>query len=224
MKISKSKNMKNRYTGIAIVLTFLLALLSGCATVTERHSSQDVAINKGVPVVYIHPKDMEAYRMAAVCIPSFRLPANMDQRMGEGIASMFKDVLLGKGAFPKVKTIQESYGSFDEALLLGKRAGTDLVLAGKVNYAMEGSDLGGTRVDLSMRLLNVSTGATVWHIGQTMDQPMDYPKSDFLSLLFGSMGPPPIKSSGGAPAMSSMLTQVAVDMADVVGGARYVRR
>lgn len=208
-------------SGVVLVSVMLLA---GCSTMTERQSSQEVAIKKGAPVVYIYPKDVEAYRMASVGIPVFRLPSNMDSRMGEGIASLFQDVLLGKGAFLKVKIIAEPYGSFDEALLLGKRAGTDLVLAGKVNYAMEGSDLGGARLDISMRLLNVSTGATVWHIGQTMDQPMDYPQSDMLHFLMSSMVPPRIKGSGGAPAMSSMLTQVAVDMADVVGGARYVKR
>lgn len=195
---------------------FSVMMLSGCAMLTQRQGSQEVEIIKGAPVVYIYPGEVAAYQLATVGIPPFKLPANMDPRLGEGIASMFKDVLLGKGAFPKVKIIQEPYGSLEEALRLGKRAGTDLILAGKVNYAMEGSDLGGARLDLSMRLLNVSTGATVWHIGQTMDQPMAYPKSDMLSFLLSSMVPPPIKGAGGAPAMSSMLAQVAVDMADVV--------
>ena len=155
-------------------LSWLLAayLMTGCASVTEKSSSIQVEVNKGAPVVYIHPLDSRAYQQASVGVPPFILPANMDERMGAGIAALFKDVLLGKQTFPRVKVINDFYGDFEEAMAVGRKHGTDLILAGRVNYALEGTELGGARLDLSIRLLNVNTGKTVWHIGQAMDQPM----------------------------------------------------
>jgi PBP1b-binding outer membrane lipoprotein LpoB len=167
------------------IIMCLLAVLvmTGCATRTEQLSSAGIDVNKGVPVVFIHPLDKEAYSQASVGVLPFAMPQNMDERMGAGIASMYKDIFLGKRTFPKVKVLSEQFGDLDEAVGIGKRAGTDLVLAGRVNYALEGTEFGGARLDVSVRLLNVNTGSTVWHVGQAMDQAMDYPKTDLLSLM-----------------------------------------
>ena len=144
--------------------------------------------------------------------------------MGQRIAALYQDALLGKAAFPTVKVLTTPYGNFNEAMAAGRSAATDLVLAGKINYAVEGTELGGSRLDVTVRLLNVNTGQTVWHIGQAMDQPYDYPKTDLLHRLSSSLGPPPIKRPLGAPVLTNMLAQSAVDMTDVLLGSRYVRR
>jgi uncharacterized protein YceK len=208
---------------ILVYLSLIIAL-TGCATATERRSSSEVKVNKGVPVVYIHPLEAETYAHATVGVLPFLLPESMDAKMGQRVAALYQDVLLGKAAFPTVKVLAQSYGDFEEALATGRLAGIDLVLAGKINYAVEGMELGGARLDVTVRLLNVSTGKTVWHLNQTMDQPYDYPKTDILHSLAAVMSPPPIKRPLGASVMTNMLTQVAVDMTDVMLGARYVRR
>jgi hypothetical protein len=148
----------------------------------------------------------------------------MDKRRAEQVAGLFKDVFLGKRVFPAVKQLSGFYGDSQQAIEAGRKAGTDLVLAGSVNYAMEGTELGGARVEVAIRLLNVETGNTVWYIGQNMDQPMDYPDNSFLNRALSSMSPPPIRRANGGSALANMLSQIAVDMADVISGSRYVRR
>lgn len=207
-----------------MIVIAMVMFLSGCATLSEKQSIIQRPISKGKPVVYIYPMDMSAYLQASVGVLPFSMPGNMDARMGNGIALLFKDVLLGKRTFPKVRLLADSYGDYEQAIAIGQQSGTDLVLAGKVNYMLEGTELGGARLDVSLRLLNVSTGRTVWHIGQAMDQPMGYPETDFWSTLSGSFTPPPIMKPMGPPAVTNMLAQAAVDMADVLGGAKYVRR
>lgn len=207
---------------ISVVLVLLM--IGGCATVSERRSTSEVAVNSGVPVVFIHPLEAESYHHASVGVLPFLVPAGVDPAMGGRIAALYQDVLLGKAAFPVVKVLPTAYGDFDEALAAGRLAKTDMVLVGKVNYALEGTELGGARLDITVRLLNVSTGKTVWHINQAMDQPMDYPKSDMRHRLSRAFGAPKIRRPDGAPVLINMLNRAAVDMADVMVGARYVRR
>ena len=207
-----------------LVWLMMVGLMSGCATVMERQSSAEVKVNKGVPVVLIHPLEAETYAHATVVVLPFLLPEAMERSMGSRIAALYQDVLLGKAVFPVVKLASSPYGDFSEAVAAGRAAGADLVLVGKVNYALEGTELGGTRLDVTVRLINIATGTTVWHLNQTMDQPYAYPKADLVSRVSGAMSPPPIKRPQGAPVMTNMLAQVAVDMADVLVGARLVRR
>lgn len=207
-----------------LVWLSVMVALSGCATATERRSSAEVKVDKGVPVVYIHPLEAESYAHATVGVLPFLLPESMEETMAPRVAALYQDVLLGKAAFPVVKVLTTPYGDFEEAMAAGRVAGVDLVLAGKINYGVEGAELGGSRLDVTVRLLNVSSGKTVWHLNQTMDQPYDYPKTGMLHSLVAAMGPPPIKRPMGASVMTNMLVQVAVDMADVMVGSRYVRR
>lgn len=207
-----------------IIGLLVVGALTGCATVTERRSSAEVTVDKGVPVVLIHPLEAETYTHASVGVLPFLLPGSMDPAMGKRIAALYQDVLLGKAAFPVVKVLATPYGDFDEALAAGRAARTDLVVAGKVNYAMDGTELGGARLDVTVRLLNVTTGKTVWHITQALDQPLDYPKNDLRHRLASALGPPPVKRPLGAPVLTNMLVQSAVDVADVMVGSRYVRR
>jgi uncharacterized protein YceK len=212
--------MKKWMVGLAVILT-----LSGCATVTERNSSAEVKVNKGLPVVFIHPLEAETYNHASVGVLPFVLPESMNPTLGRRIAALYQDVLLGKAVFPTVKVLEVPYGDFDEAVAAGRSAGVDLVLVGKVNYALDGTELGGARLDLTVRLINVSSGKTVWNIGQAMDQPVDYPKTDNWHRLTAALvGPPTIKRPEGAPVLTNMLVQAAGDMADVMAGSRYVRR
>lgn len=203
-----------------IVLLLLLAL-AGCATAKDKRAGRSVAVAKNSPVVYIHPL-ANGYQEASVAVLPFQVPANMRREQGEGIAILFKDLLLGKQAFPRVLQLSEPYGDIEKALDLGRKAGVDLVLAGRVNYALEGTQFGGGRVEVSTRMVSVRTGNTVWHIEQSLDQPMAYPQSSTLSRFVAAFNPPEIKRSQGGPVLANMLAQVAVDMADVMAGVRMV--
>lgn len=216
--------MKGAAMGKVIVGVWVVWMLSGCVTVTERRSSAEVKVDKGVPVVLIHPLEAETYRHASVGILPFLLPEAMDPTMGKRIAALYQDVLLGKAAFPTVKVLATPYGDFDEALAVGRAARMELVLAGKVNYARDGTELGGARLDVTVRLLNVNTGKTVWHITQALDQPLAYPQNDLRHRLSRAVGAPTIKRPAGAPVLTNMLVQSAVDVAEVMIGSRYVRR
>jgi hypothetical protein len=201
-----------------------MVLLAGCSTVLEKQSSAQVEVNKGAPVVYIYPNDAAAYQQASVGVLSFLLPTGIDPAVGMGIGELYKDILLGKQIFSRVKFIGRGYGDYEDAIAAGREHGTDLVLAGRVNYCLEGTELGGARLDVSVRLLNVNTGATVWYIGQSMDQPMDYPRTDIFNFLVSSTFIEPIKRPAGAPVLTNMFAQSAVDVADVLTGSVYVKR
>jgi hypothetical protein len=57
-----------------------------------------------------------------------------------------------------------------------------------------------------------------------MDQPVAYPDMGFFQRAFASLSRPSIKPSNSGQVLENMLAQIAVDMADVIGGARYVKR
>jgi len=206
-----------------IVVVLLVLLLSGCGSSQKNWASQPVEVRKNSPVVFIYP-ETNIYQEATVGVLPFQVPANMSREQGEGVAMLFKDVLLGKQAFPRVLGLAEHYRDMEEALVFGRRAKVDLVLAGKVNYVLEGTQFGGGRVEVATRLLNVHTGNTVWYIEQSMDQPVAYPKNSTLSRFVAAFNPPEIKPSQGGPVVPNMLAQVAVDMVEVMAGARSVSR
>lgn len=205
-------------------LCIILLISTGCATVTERTSTSQVKLEKGQPVVYIHPASLDPYRAASLCIPPFLVPDSMSHNQAERIASLFKEVFLGKRTFPKIKQTSTRYGSSQQAVEIGRREESDLVLAGSVNYAIEGTELGGARVEIALRIINTESGNTVWYIGQNMDQPLDYPDNSLFTRTIQSLSPSPIRKANGGPALANMLSQIAVDMADVIGGSLYVRR
>jgi len=205
--------------GIVIVLTAFL--LAGCAPAQKNWASQPVEVRKNSPVVFIYP-EVNTYQEATVGVLPFQVPGNMTREQGEGVAMLFKDVLLGKQAFPKVLFLEAPYRDIEEALAIGRKAKVDLVLAGKINYVLEGTQFGGGRVEVATRLLNVHTGNTVWYIEQSMDQPVAYPKSSTFSRFVAAFNPPEIKPSQGGSLVANMLAQVAFDLTEVMAGARSV--
>jgi len=200
----------------------VLALFAGCAG-RETRSTMFVAPRTGSPVVYIHPL-AGSHQAATLGVLPFQVPENFTPGQGARVAALFKDVLLGKRAFPVVRQLPQAYGDLDEALARGREAGVDLVLAGRVDYALAATELGGARVAVSVRLLDVASGNTVWYVEQAMDQPMDYPDSGFWNRVAESFGIPEVRPATGAPPVPNMLAKIAVDMAEVMAGARTVSR
>lgn len=208
---------------LAIILTIVSCLLTACAAINGSSPISGQSFKKGPPVVYIHPL-ADAYADATVGIPPFLVPQNINRDKGAGVAEIFRDVFLGKKAFTRVKRLSGDYESMAEAIVIGRDNGVDLVLVGQVNQALAGTELGGARVDISVRLVNVESGNTVWFLEQTMDQPMDYPEVDFVSRIKDSLSPPPIRRAQGGAPVPNMIAKIAADMADVLAGARYVAR
>jgi len=207
-----------------MILFALLLAGTACSTVSERQSSQVVPVSRPAPVVYIHPLETEVYEEASVGVLPFRMPSATPAVRGEAVAALFRDVLLVRRVFPRVVLLSQEYGDLDDAVALGRKSGVDLVLAGKVNAILAGTELGGAKADLSVRLLNVATGNTVWHAGQTLTQPVDLPDTGIVTRLADSLGPPRIRPLHGAPPATVMLGQIASDLADVFAGSRTVRR
>ncbi len=204
-------------------LVLLGLLFTSCSAVTSQTRYAGPAALKGAPVVYIHP-GRNLYHEAVVGILPFHMPLNTVQGEDLRVAALFKDVLLGKQAFKVVRLLDNPYADLESALADGKMAGVDLVLAGSVNYAIAGTEMGGAKVDVSVRMLNTHTGNTVWYMDQTMDQPMDYPDVSVVGRLRESFSPPPIRRNPGGPAVLNMMVQIAADMADVFDGATVVSR
>jgi len=207
-------------TRIAMVLVLLLGMVvSGCAK-TFRPA---VEPQKGAPVVYIHPMT-DTFRQARVGVLPFHVPAGVGEEQAMGIAGLFKDVLLGKRTFPLVRQLQTPYSDYNHAVEIGRANDCDLVMAASLDYVMSGGDLGGARVGVSVRMLDVKTGNTVWYVSQGMDQPVDYPDTGMVNRFVDALSMPAYRSSNGAPTVANMLARIAVDMADVFAGARSVAR
>lgn len=200
------------------VLIFLV-LLSGCAS----HSAEHAEIETGSPVVYIHPLLADLSRASLAVLP-FQVPQGMSVEQGERVASLFRDVLLGKQAFKTVKLGRQHFGSMEEAAELAGGLGTQLAMAGRINYLVSGAKLGGNRVDVSIRVIDVKSGNTVWYIQQAMDQKMNHPDVSFRHRLGSIFEILPVRSSESAPVMPNMLVKIAVDMAEVMAGARSVQK
>jgi TolB-like protein len=203
-----------------ILLAILgLVLFCGCAGL---YQSSAVKADKAAPAIIIHPVDEDDYQQASVGVLPFQVPANITREQGQGIAALFKDVLLAKQVFQTVRLLDRPFNNPEEAIQFGRQAGVGLVLAGRLNYAVDSTELAGARVEVSLRLINVSTGNTVWYIEQGLDQPMDYPDVGFVNRLLTSFSPPVVRRPAGPPAVPNLLARIASDMADVFIDRRTV--
>ena len=196
----------------------ILALLTGCSASMGKLSRDE---GRKAPVVYINPLK-NVYSRATVAVLPFQVPDGRQQVFGDQVAALFRDVLLGKRSFPLVKLVDQQYGNMAEAVQAGKSAGADLVLAGRINYVVPGTELGGARVDVSIRILNTSTGNTVWYVRQACEHPWDYPDNSFISRLVSTLIIDDPREPLSGKAVPELLARVAVDMADVVAGHRYL--
>ncbi|MBC8318386.1 MAG: hypothetical protein H8E41_10815 [Desulfobulbaceae bacterium] len=204
---------------LCVACVALLVLVSGCVTLSGEKKSDMVPVRSGEPMVYIHPLSSDLSRAKVAVLP-FLMPEGAAREDGRGVAAVFRDVFLAKETFQTIRLVDEYYGTLEEGMALGRKKGGDLVVAGQVHYALAGTELGGSRLDVSLRILDIHTGDTVWYIEQTVDQPVDYPDISAIALLVDIFTPSRVRSSGGAPAVANMLVRVASDMADVVSGEK----
>ncbi|MBU0481887.1 MAG: hypothetical protein KKG47_12380 [Proteobacteria bacterium] len=202
---------------IATVLLLIL-LLSGCSAAMGRVSRDS---GRQAPVVYVHPLQ-NVYGRASLAVLPFQVPEGREGAFSDQVAALFRDVLLGKRSFPLVKLVDQEYGDPVEAAAIGRKAGVDLVLAGRVNYVVSGTELGGAGVDVSIRLINTSTGNTVWYIRQSCKYPWEYPDNNFMKRVLAAMVMENPREPLPGQAVPELLARVAVDMADVVAGYAYL--
>ena len=195
------------------VVVLLGVIISGCTLSIGNDSAADM----GEPVVYIHPTS-KLYGNSTAGVLPFHVPANVSHEQGFAVAALFKDVFLAKRAFPVVKQMNTPYGDFEEAIHIGKDAGVDLVLAGSINYYIEGAGLGGSKVDASIRLLNVRTGNTIWYMEQSMNQKVDYPDTGLINRAFTSFLHLPVEKRPEVEESTTtkMLVRIASSMTDVL--------
>jgi hypothetical protein len=194
-------------------------MASGCAIKEADH----VAVRTGSPVVHIYPLGGQYEQASALVLP-FQVPDGTNPSYGQQVGALFHEIFLSKQTFTEVRFDERFYGNIDEAMEMGRQAGVDLVVAGRINYVMSGGQLGGARVDVSLRLLNVKSGNTVWFISQVMDQLMDHPDVSLPNRLFSVFGGPKVRSSAGAATLPNMLAHIAVDMSDVMACSQLVSR
>jgi hypothetical protein len=197
----------------------MMFLLAGCGGRSPDH----VDIRTGAPVVHIYPMGGE-YRDGSALVLPFQVPDDMNPEYGERVGMLFQEVFLSKQTFLTVKNSHKYYGTFEEAMEIGRKSGVDLLVAGRINYAMAGGQMGGNRVDVSLRVVNVHTGNTVWYMSQVMDQLMDHPDVSLPVRFMSVFSVPRIKTSAGPASMPNMLAHIAVDMSEVMAGRRMVER
>lgn len=204
-----------------LLLLLVSVLCAACVGIMETPPTYAPSV-KQAPVVYVYPLTPEGYRESTVGILPFQVPANVEAHYGNGIANLFKDVMMGKRAFKALQLLDKNYVDQADAVAIGRAAGVDAVLAGRVEYLMTGTELGGARVDVSMRLYNVASGNTIWYLEQGAAHPLSPPDQSFGVRLRNAMEMPESRKLLVGPVLPVMLSRIAEDMADVMAGARFV--
>ncbi|MBW1791448.1 MAG: hypothetical protein JRJ14_04145 [Deltaproteobacteria bacterium] len=210
--------MREAQVSVFIPIIILL-LLSGCGTVIGEKKADMAPVQSGEPVVYIHPFSSDLSQARVVVLP-FLVPEGTSEEEGLRVAAVFRDVFLAKETFHTIQLVDKYYGALDEGLAIARKRGVDLLLAGRVHYVLAGTEFGGGRLDVSLRIIDTHSGDTVWYIEQTMDQLMDYPDISAIASLIDIFTPSRLRSSSGPPAVANMFVQVAADMADIVSGEK----
>ncbi|MEW6220467.1 MAG: hypothetical protein AB1634_13165 [Thermodesulfobacteriota bacterium] len=209
-------------TGLALGLLVISSCLAGCSW-AGRDSRLARPLAKGSPVVLIHPLDAD-YRTASVGVPPFLVPAGMDPAKGAGVAETFREVLLGKRTFRQVSRLAEPVAGIAEARALAAGQGLDLVLVGRISSCVTGSALGGSQLELAVRLVSVGSGETVWLLSEAMAQPLPFQDDGYPARLKEAVFGPDRSPVDAYPAMPNLALTIASDMADVLAGARSLPR
>ncbi|MFO7761350.1 MAG: hypothetical protein R6V20_07025 [Desulfobia sp.] len=204
-----------------ILLSCLLAVtLTGCSCPLPKNKAQTPSTTSYEPRVYIHPASADLSQASIAVLP-FQVPANIEKVRGEEVAALFQQTLLRQQAFHKVKLMPDHYGTLKEAMEIGRDEKLDLVLTGKINYLISGSSLGGGRLNLSLRVIDLTSFDTVWYIEQTVDQAMGYPDNSLFHRLGRIFSTPPIPEEDPALTIPVMLTRISRDISRIIKSGHY---
>lgn len=222
-KYMSLKSFFKDFEGVDIMknlwLVVLCVLLGGCSWLSSSHFDPDIPVRTGETVVLVHPLGDVGWETKVGVLP-FQVPANVKPGQGIRVAALFKDILLGRQTFRTVRQLSPPFGNLEEAVSIGRRLGVEYVLAGRVDSILEGSEFGGARIAVSVRLLATDSGDTVWYLEQALEQEMDYPDVGLLDRVAAIVSTPPIRQSTGGRAVPNMLARVAMDMATVMASQR----
>lgn len=196
-----------------VILFVFLLLLTGCVHLPLLSGDKPVK-----PTANIWPLHGDL-RQASVLVMPFQVPAGMAREKGEEAASVFQQELLARQVFKRVKIANRHYGSLAEARATGRGARVDLVLAGRLTRVLVGADLGGSSLAVSLRLVDVASGNTVWFLEHSLEEPPDYPDLSFASRLARIFSTAPVRPAS-SPRLSLMLSQIAADVAVIIKGDR----
>ena len=142
-RVSGDFDMVSKRILIAFVFyCVIVMILPGCTRFSRDKEADMVPVRPGTPIVYIHPLSSDLSQAKVVVLP-FQVPEGVAPRQSIRIASIFRDVFLGKEVFNTVRLVEEYYGTFNEGLALARANGVDLVVAGQVHYVLTGTELGG---------------------------------------------------------------------------------
>ncbi len=203
------KTEKSLACGPVMAVLVFAALAGGCAAFSGERAS---GLEESPPVVYVRPLEPELYRGARLAVLPF---AAAGRELGTAAAAVFRDVFLASGLFRSVILVDETAGTRKEALAAAR--GADLALFARVNRAFVDGGAGGSELDISLRVLHVKSGDTVWYIRQRIRRPVNWPRQDLATRLKRTLGPTPPLTPLSPQVMPAMLQTAALDMATVMG-------
>lgn len=217
----RDKNLWRSFLSGNILLACLLtAVFAGCSPALFGKAGQDPPITSYDPRVYIHPASADLSQASIAVLP-FQIPSDINTVRGREIAALFQQTLLEQQVFHKVKLAPDRYGTVEEAMEIARREQVDLVLAGEVNQIISGSRLGGGRLNLSLRIIDLNSSDTVWYIEQTVDQDMDYPENSLIDRLSRIFSPPRMPEKKVVPAVPIMLTRISQDISRIIKAGNH---
>ncbi|MFP3983791.1 MAG: hypothetical protein ACLFV2_08905 [Desulfurivibrionaceae bacterium] len=208
------------FSGKILPAFLLTAVLIGCSPSLPGKPGQDPSITSYNPRVYIHPASADLSQASVAVLP-FQIPADMESVRGREIAALFQQTMLEKQVFHKVKLTPDRYGTVEEAMEIARGEQVDLVLAGEVNQIISGSSLGGGRLNLSLRIIDLDSSDTVWYIEQTVDQDIAYPENSMIDRLKRIFSTSRMPEKKVVPTVPVMLTRISQDICRIIKAGHY---
>jgi len=206
-----------RYKGFVpvfglMLIIFILCLVQGCA-MSHGPKAAGEGIVKSRPVVFVHPLEPRLYRGARLAVFPF---VGDSGNLAMPAAAAFRDAFLASGLFKAVYVVDKPVYTRTEAVATAAARGADLAAFARINRAFVDGGVGGSGLGVSLRLIHVKSGDTVWYIRQGVERPVNWPRKDLVARLSRALSPSPVLAPAPGNVLPNMLQIVAFDMARVM--------
>ena len=148
---------------VSATIFLLIAFFYGCATFKQQ---PDIYVGPHVKVI-IKP-DMEKIQASSIGIFNFSHTTNLDN-LGYALAQFSQKELLTRRFVKLIELTGTEAINVEDAIGTGRERGYDLILLGKVIKFFHGGVSYTSKVAVSIKIIDVKTGATLWFITGRME-------------------------------------------------------
>ena len=155
-----AKNSKRLFIVFLLILPFFISNCTSLKSQSRGYDRPDIEI-----IIESEPKKIKA---ASIGIFDFNNPTELID-LGCGLAQLAHKHLL-KNSFIQLVELTRMYpGNVEDAIKIGRNKGYDLIFLGYINDFFYGGLSANSKVDISIRVIDVRTKVTLWYITGHME-------------------------------------------------------